>query len=139
MSHPSAIALTGFIAWTLLLLIVMEILRVKLVASGQVAATAFTPDNANLSPFMQRLARAHANCIESLPVSGGLLLVALVAGHTGITDPLAYTLLAARLLQSCAHLASSGALAVNIRFLAFAVQMLIGAYWALRLLAAMIG
>ena len=28
------------------------------------------PDNANLSPFMQRLARTHANCLEGLPIVG---------------------------------------------------------------------
>jgi hypothetical protein len=36
------------------------------------------PDNGNLSPFMQRLARARSNCIEGLPVFGGLLAVALM-------------------------------------------------------------
>lgn len=39
----------------------MEALRSKLVLTREVAANGFTPDNANLSPFMQRLARAHAN------------------------------------------------------------------------------
>jgi len=95
MSSPSAIALTGFIAWALLLLVLMEIIRTALVASGKVAANGFAPDNAGLSPFMQRLARAHANCLEGLPIFGGLLLVALVTGHTSITDPLAYWFLGA--------------------------------------------
>jgi hypothetical protein len=71
MTDP-AYALTGFIAWTLGLLIVMEAIRTWLVASGRVPANGFTPDNADLSPFMQRLARAHANCLEGLPVFGGL-------------------------------------------------------------------
>ena len=79
---PSAFALTGFVAWTLVLLLVMEAVRTVQVMTGKVAANAFVPDNANLSPFMQRLARAHANCLESLPVVGVLLLAAMVTGKT---------------------------------------------------------
>lgn len=136
MPSPTAVALTGFIAWTLGLLIVMEVLRSALVLRGQVPANGFKPDNANLSPFMQRLARAHANCIESLPVFGGLLLVAWVSGRAPLTDSLAYLLLGARIVQSSVHLASLSNAAVTVRFSAFAVQMAIGAYWAIRLLAA---
>ena len=135
MSSPSAIALTGFIAWALLLLVLMEIIRTALVASGKVAANGFAPDNAGLSPYVQRLARAHANCLEGLPIFGGLLLVALVTGHTSITDPLAYWFLGARLFQSLVHLVSVSAQAVSIRFTAFAVQMAIGLVWAFKLLA----
>ena len=135
MSSPSAIALTAFIAWTLFLLTLMEVVRTQLVLRGKVAPNAFTPDNANLSPFMQRLTRAHANCLENLPIFGGLLLVAIVTGHTAVTDPLAYVLLGARVFQSLVHLASVSSPAVTIRFIAFAVQMAIGLYWAFRLLA----
>lgn len=134
MSSPSAVAFTAFIAWTLLLLILMEVIRSQLVLRGKVPANGFTPDNANLSPFMRRLARAHANCLESLPIFGGLLLIAIATGSTSITDSLAYLLLGARVFQSLVHLASVSALAVTIRFTAFAVQMAIGLYWAFSLL-----
>lgn len=133
--NPTLCALTGFIAWSLLLLVLMEAIRSKLVLTKSVAANGFTPDNSNLSPFMQRLARAHANCIEGLPIFGGLMLVAAVSGKTAITDPLAFVLLFARILQSIIHLSSLPALAVTLRFSAFAVQMAIGVYWAVRLLA----
>lgn len=133
---PSLLALLGFLAWTLLLLVWMEVIRSWLVLTRAVPANGFQPDNANLSPFMQRLARAHANCIEGLPLFGGLLLVAVVAGKTAVTDPLAYVFLAARVLQSLIHLASLSRLAVTLRFSAFAVQMGLGVYWAVRLLAA---
>lgn len=135
MTSPSAIALTAFIAWTLLLLLLMEAIRSLLVFRGKVPANGFTPDNANLSPFMQRLARAHANCIESLPVFGGLLLVAIATNRTPITDPLAYLLLGCRVFQSIVHLVSLSSTAVTIRFTAFAVQMAIGLFWAFKLLA----
>lgn len=135
MSTPTAIALTGFIAWTLALLILMEAIRSKMVLAREIAANGFVPDNANLSPFMQRLARAHANCLEGLPVFGGLMLVALATERGAVTDPLACALLAARIVQSTIHLASIAPLAVTLRFSAFAVQMVIGAWWAVRLLA----
>jgi uncharacterized MAPEG superfamily protein len=134
MMASSSLALTGFIAWALLLLVWMEVLRTQLVLRGRVAANGFRPDNAGLSPFMQRLARAHANCVESLPVFGGLLLVAIATDRTGITDTLAGLFLAARIVQSVVHLLSVSPLAVTIRFSAFAVQMAIGLYWACRLL-----
>ena len=134
MQTMSGWVLTAFIAWTLFLLIWMEAMRAGLVLGKRVRADAFTPGNAGLSPFMQRLARAHANCIEGLTVFGGLLLVAIASGRPEVTDPLAPALLAARLLQSGFHLASGSVLAINLRFTAFAVQMAIGAWWAWRLL-----
>jgi uncharacterized MAPEG superfamily protein len=96
MISPSAIALTGFISWALLLLVLMEAIRSQLVLRGKVAANGFRPDNAGLSPFMQRLARAHGNCVEGLPIFGGLLVVAIVTDRAAVTDPLAYLLLGSR-------------------------------------------
>ena len=82
MASSTVIALTIFVAWALFLLILMEVIRSKLVLTGKVSANGFSPDNANLSPFMQRLARAHANCVEGLPIFGGLMLVAMVVAVT---------------------------------------------------------
>lgn len=132
---PTLAALTGFIAWTLFLLIVMEAIRSRMVVTKEVPANGFRPDNANLSPFMQRLARAHANCLEGMPLFGGLMLVAVVAGKSSLTDPLAFVLLGARIVQSSIHLASLSPTAVTFRFTAFAVQMGIGVYWVFLLLA----
>lgn len=132
-------ALTGFVAWSLALLVLMEAIRSWLVITKAVPANGFRPDNSNLSPFMQRLARAHANCLEGLPIFGGLMLVAVVAGQSAVTDPLAYVLLAARVLQSTIHLLSVSASAVTLRFTAFALQMGIGVYWAALLLATAAG
>ena len=128
------LALLGFISWALLLLVLMEAIRSKLVLTGRVAANAFNPENSNLSPFMQRLARAHANCLEGLPIFGGLMLVAVIAGKSSVTDPLAYTLLAARIVQSTIHLASTSSTAVNARFLAFVLPVGLAVYWACKLL-----
>ncbi|MDP1535252.1 MAG: MAPEG family protein [Rubrivivax sp.] len=133
---PTLFALTGFVAWTLALLVLMEALRALLVTTRQVRADGFDPANATLSPFMQRLARAHANCLEGLPIFGGLMVIALITGQSNLTDPLAPALLAARVVQSAIHLASVSATAISWRFAAFAVQLAIGVYWAARLLLA---
>jgi hypothetical protein len=131
----SAWVLTLFIAWALFLLVLMEAIRSYLVLSGRARSNEFRPDNANQSLFLQRLARAHANCIESLPIMGGLLLVAIATSRTGVTDALAPWLLLARVTQSVIHLASLSVLAVNARFFFFAVQMVIAVYWTWALLA----
>lgn len=135
MQNPSAFVLTALIAWTMFLLILMEGLRARFLVTKTVAPNEFRPDNSNLPPFMQRLARAHANCIESFPIIGGLLVVALLTDRTGVTDALAPWLLLARLLQSSIHLVSTSVLAANLRFLAFAAQMAIAVYWLWGLLA----
>ena len=129
----TAYALTGFVSWALFLLVLMEVIRTYLVVTGKVAANGFTPDNGGLSPFMQRLARTHANCIEGLPVFGGLLAIAIMTSRTDVTDPQASWFLGARIVQSIIHLASTSPTAVSLRFSAFAVQLVIGLYWVWKL------
>ena len=133
---PTLFALTGFVAWSLALLVLMETIRSKMVMTGEVKANGFNPENSNLSPFMQRLARAHANCVEGLPIFSGLMLIAVVAGQSAVTDSLALVFLCARVVQSLIHLSSLSAIAVTLRFSAFAVQMAIAVYWAFGLLTA---
>jgi uncharacterized MAPEG superfamily protein len=83
---------------------------------------------------MQRLARAHADCIEGLPIFGGLLAIAIMTSRTGVTDALAFWLLGARIVQSIIHLISINQMMVSLRFTALAIQMAIGAYWSWELM-----
>lgn len=133
----TAASLFGYIAWTLILLLVMELMRVGLVLGGKRRPDGFKPDGSDGSPFAQRLARAHANCLEGFPIFGGLMLLALATKLGTLTDPLAPWLLAARVLQSCVHLVSVSAMAVNVRFTLFAVQMVIAVVWCLGFLRAL--
>jgi uncharacterized MAPEG superfamily protein len=132
----SALALVGYAAWALLLLGATGAVRSGLVLSGKRAPNSFGQDGSDISPFANRLTRAHANCYENLPVAGVLVLVALVTGNAPITDPLALWLLAARVAQSSIHIASTSNVAVQARFAFFLVQMLIQLYWAFSLLRA---
>lgn len=133
--NPSATALALLIAWTLGLLVLMEAVRSWMVVTGRIRSNQFTPDNGNLSPFMQRLARAHANCIEGLPVFGGLLLLSIASDRHELTDGLAPWLVAARVIQSTIHVVSTSVLAVNARFTFFAAQVAIAIAWTWSLLA----
>jgi uncharacterized MAPEG superfamily protein len=131
---PTAIALLGLVAWTLLLLVLIINQRGLLVLSGRMRVNAFAPDGSNTpGAFGQRLVRAHANCLENLPLQVAVLLYALQAGQTALTDPLAPVLLGARLFQSLMHLISTSPLFVWLRFAGLLVQLLVLAWWLLRL------
>jgi uncharacterized MAPEG superfamily protein len=133
MISATLIVLLVYIGWSLFLLVLMESIRTGLVMTGKVAPSDFNPTNSNLSPFMQRLSRAHANCLEGFPIFGGLMLVAIITNNTAVTDLLAHVFIAARIAQSVIHLVSVGAVAVTLRFTAFCVQMLIAIYWCFQL------
>jgi len=131
---PSAIALLGLVAWPLLLMFLIINQRGLFVLSGRMKVNAFAPDGSNTpSAFGQRLVRAHANSLENLPLQAAVLLYAMYAGQTAITDPLACVLLGARLFQSVMHLISTGPLFVWLRFAGLLVQMVILAWWLLQL------
>ena len=129
---PSAIALLGLVAWTLLLVLLLVNQRGLLVLGGKMQVNAFAPDGSNTpSGFGQRLVRAHANCVENLPLLAAVLLYAMASGQTALTDPLALLVLGARLLQSLMHLISTSPLFVWLRFAGFLTQLLVLAWWLL--------
>lgn len=127
--NATIMALLGYIAWTLFLLIALMLYRTKLVMNRKKAANAFKADGSDSPPLGQRLTRAQANCVESFVFIGGLLLLALATDSAVITNGLAYVLLAARLGQSVSHLISTSVLAVQVRFAFFLVQVAICCYW----------
>jgi hypothetical protein len=129
---PSIVALLGYIAWMLALLAILASIRVSLSLAGKKAPNSFDPGGADVSPFSNRLFRAHANCDEHFPIFGGLLLLAIATDATAVTDGLAYYFLGARVLQSMVHLISTSNLAVQVRFAFFLAQFLIGIWWVLQ-------
>lgn len=130
---PTATALLGYVAWTLLLLFSLAALRTAAVISGKRAPNAFSPLGDDMDDFGKRLTRAHANCYENLPIAGAVLVYAVAAGQTAATDGLAYIFLAARIAQSTTHLISTSNMFVRIRFFFFLAQLVILACWLLRL------
>ena len=132
--NPSIVAFIGYVTWTLALLLLLGTVRVSLTLRGKKAANSFAPDGTDVSPFVNRLCRAHANCYESFPIVGGLLLLAIATNNTAITDGLAYYMIGARVFQSITQLISSSVMAVQIRFAFFIVQIVISIMWILNFL-----
>jgi uncharacterized MAPEG superfamily protein len=130
---PSALALVGYAAWTLLLAIAIVLFRTVITAKKERRANEFAPSGDDVSPFSGRLCRAHANCCENLPVFAALILTALVIDDAAITDPLAGWVVGARVSQSLVHLISISEMAVILRATLFMVQLGIEVYWVLRL------
>ena len=130
----TACALLGLVAWALVLVLLLVNQRGLMVVTGKMKVNAFAPDGSNTpSDFGQRLVRVHANCLENLPLQATVLLYAIAAGQTALTDPLAGLLLGARLFQSVMHLISTSPLFVWLRFAGFFIQLGILAYWLLLL------
>lgn len=130
---PTAAALLGFAAWTILLVMTLGVLRTGLVFAGKRKANEFKASGDDLAGFGSRLTRAHANCYENLPVAGAILLYAIATSQTAITDELAFAFLGARILQSLTHLVSTSRPAVLVRFAFFLAQLVIIIIWLLKL------
>jgi uncharacterized MAPEG superfamily protein len=130
----TSLAFLGYVSWMLLLTVAIVGQRTALILAGRRAANDFSTTGEDVSPFAERLCRAHANAYEHFPVIGGLLLYALATGQTAVTEPLTLTVLAARLLQGSVHLVSTSVVAVFGRFGFFAVQIGIAVFWTLSFL-----
>ena len=119
--------LLGFATWTLLTLIAtVGIYRWIQILSGRTPISAWRADGAQGSDWYRRAMRAHANCVENLPVYGALVLVMVASGvRDGRIDVLAITLMAARVLHTLVHVAlpQTNAIAAA-RFGFFLIQVL---------------
>ena len=119
--------LLGFAAWTLLLLVAtVGVYRWGMILFRGAAVGSFRSDQLEGAEWYQRGVRAHANCVENLPVFGAIVLVLSVAGiRGGMIDTLCVLLLAARVCQSLVHLSRRQTDAiVAVRFSFFSVQLL---------------
>jgi uncharacterized MAPEG superfamily protein len=131
----SLLALLGFAAWTLALLLGIAALRNYYTLFRGRYANSFAVMGEDVSPFSARLCRAHANCYENLPAIAAIISVAVLSGHAHITEPLALWALAARLAQSTVHLISTRNRAVILRFSLLMVQWVIQVYWIVQILS----
>src|SRR6188474_1318009 len=93
--------LLGFATWTaLLLLFTIGIYRWTRIFSGTVPIRDFPADASGGAEWYRRATRAHANCIENLPVFGAIVVVAAAVGARGAAlDALRVVLLCARIGQ----------------------------------------
>jgi uncharacterized MAPEG superfamily protein len=130
--------LLGFATWTVLLLLVtVGIYRWSRILTGRVPISEFRADQVEGKDWYKRSMRAHANCIENLPVFGAIVF-ALYAGDvaSATVNVLAIAILAARIVQSLVHacLVQTNTM-VSIRFGFFLVQI-VSFLWLIVLIVA---
>ena len=116
----------GFATWTLLLLLfTIGIYRWSRILSGRASIWDFPADAVGGEEWYRRATRAHANCIENLPVFGAIVF-GLYVGNVAnpLVDALAVTVLVARILQSLVHVSLRHTNTVaSVRFAFFFVQV----------------
>jgi len=97
--------LLGFVTWTLLLMVIgIGVYRWTMIFRGAAELTSFPGDVPHGSVAYRRLVRAHANCLENLPVFAVIVLVGAVTGlHPAGTDALAATTMGALLAHAAVH------------------------------------
>ena len=117
--------LLGFAAWTLaLLMATVGVYRWGNILLGRAQLASFRHD-APEDGWYQRGTRAHANCIENLPVFGAIVyLVTIVDLQGPMVDALCVASLAARIVQSGVHISHAQTNAfVAVRFSFYSVQL----------------
>ncbi len=118
------LCLLGFVGWTMALLLSIGVVRVSEVATGTRKPNEFPSGERHGGDRYWRLNRAHANCVENLPVFAAIVLAAAAVGvdEAGFSQ-LAVLVLLARIGQSLTHIASGSNMAVNVRFGFFGLQV----------------
>lgn len=119
--------LLGFAAWTLLVLFTaVGYYRWNLIFRGRAGLGDFPSDNVEGADWYRRAMRAHANCIENLPVFAVLVYGAHVF-HVGgsVMDALSVLVLASRIPQSLVHICFvQSHRVVGVRFTLFSIQLI---------------
>lgn len=127
--NMTILAISTYIAWTMLLLLVLALYRTASNKKNKRTSLKFNPSGEDMSAFGQRLTRAHANCYESSVFVVGPMLLALASNSGAITNGLAFVMIGARIAQSLIHMASISNAAITARFVCFLIQFGISAYW----------
>ncbi|RKS28199.1 MAPEG family protein [Pseudomonas sp. WPR_5_2] len=132
--------LLGFATWTLLLLMAtVGVYRWGRILFSNVPIASFRSDQPEGEDWYRRGTRAHANCVENLPVFAAIVLVISVLGIDGpAVNDLSIVVLIARVCQSLVHVShvqTDGFVAVRFSF--FCVQLV--CFLALIVIAAIHG
>lgn len=135
---PALQMLLGYVLLTLILVAFYVGYRVALVLSFKEVANAWSRSGATHTDpaIITRAQHAHLNCVENLPVVGGIVCVACALDKLPLLAPLALIFLALRVAQSVTHLVGTSAALVFVRANFFLAQIGILFYWAYLLLTA---
>jgi len=117
--------LLGFAGWTLLVLATIGAYRWSRILTGRARIAEWRADLPQGSDWYRRAMRAHANCVENLPVYGAVVLCATAAGaESDWLDGLALLFMAGRICQTTTHVAfPQGDVAAALRGAFFFLQI----------------
>lgn len=118
--------LLGFAMWTAaLLMFTIGIYRFSQILTGRAGMASFPADAPEGAAWYKRAMRAHANCIENLPLFTAVVFALVASGvSTFATDAMAAIVLVARICQSSVHIATVQTdRVVSVRFSFFFLQL----------------
>jgi uncharacterized MAPEG superfamily protein len=125
-----------FAAWTLLLLfLTVGYFRWSRILTGRATIREWRPDQDQGTDWYRRAMRAHANCLENLPIYTVVVIALLVTeAKSQWLDGLAIILLVARIAQSVLHIGPTQTeFVAAARFCLYAIQivcMIVMGSWA---------
>jgi uncharacterized MAPEG superfamily protein len=118
--------LLGFAVWTAAVLeLAIGTYRFSHILTGRAGMASFPADGREGAAWYQRAMRAHANCIENLPLFTVVVFALTASGvASGAANAMAGIALAARVCQSLVHIATVQTdRVVTVRFTFFFVQL----------------
>jgi len=119
--------LLGFAAWTVLVLVgTIGLYRWSRILTGRAEIKEFRADEPHGSEWYRRAMRAHANCVENLPIYTAIVVASIATGfQSQALDKLAVVVLVARICQTTVHIAFEQTnFATSLRFMFFAIQVI---------------
>ncbi|WP_414922158.1 MAPEG family protein [Pseudomonas sp. IT-P294] len=118
--------LLGFATWNLLLLMAtVGVYRWVRILFSNVPIASFRSDQLEGEDWYRRGTRAHANCVENLPVFGAIVwMISALGIDAPVVNALSILVLTARVCQSLVHVSHVQTDAfVAVRFSFFCVQL----------------
>lgn len=118
--------LLGFAAWTVMTLVAtIGWYRWSRILTGRAEIKQFQADRPEGNDWYRRAIRAHANCLENLPIYAAVVVAIIATGaRSQALDQLAVVILATRICQTVVHIAFPPTnIATGVRFIFFAVQL----------------
>jgi uncharacterized MAPEG superfamily protein len=119
--------LLAFALWTIVTLLgTVGVYRWSRILTGRAQIAGFPADRPEGKDWYRRAMRAHANCVENLPVYTAIVVVMLATGAASpLLDGLAIVLMSARVCQTLVHVAFQETNAATAwRFAFFFIQIL---------------
>lgn len=119
--------LLGFAVWTLLILLGgVGLYRWSRILTKRATLSEWRAELQQGSEWYQRAIRAHANCVENLPVYAAIVVAIIATGvQSSVLDILAIILICARVFQTLIHISLKQTnLVAGLRFAFFFVQFI---------------